>query len=108
MILRFRDQKDVFLQGFTVTEKDHEIILIDGQQRTTCLYLLLKSLGYKGEFDIRYKIRDESQRFLENLNNSQSGDFQDIFFFNKTLRIISEMTKNLDKDSFMNFLLAHV
>lgn len=111
LILKFQDNKDVFLQGFTVTEKDNEIVLIDGQQRTTCLYLLLKSLGYSGRFDIKYDIRDESQRYLENLPNSQnenSGVFQDIFFFNKTLGIISEKTKNLDKKSFLDFLLAHV
>lgn len=111
LVLKFPDNKDVFLQGFTVTEKDNEIVLIDGQQRTTCLYLLLKSLGYNGRFDIKYDIRDESQRYLEKLPNSQnedSGDFQDIFFFNKTRRIISEKTKDLDKGSFLNFLLTHV
>jgi hypothetical protein len=114
LILRFQNSKDVFLQGFTVTEKDNEIILIDGQQRTTCLYLLLKSLGYKEKFDIKYEIRDESQRYLDNLNNSQNVDseeFQDVFFFNKTLSIISEKTKvfkDLDKYSFMKFLLTHV
>lgn len=111
LILRFQNCKDVFLQGFTVTEKDNKIVLIDGQQRTTCLYLLLKSLGYHGKFDIKYEIRDESQRYLDKLNNGQnedSGDFQDIYFFNKTLNIISEKTKNLDKKSFMDFLLKCV
>lgn len=111
LILRFQNSKDVFLQGFTVTEKDNEIVLIDGQQRTTFLYLLLKSLGYQGMFDIKYEIRDESQRYLDSLNNNQNenfGDFQDIYFFNKTLGIISKKTKDLDKKSFLDFLLACV
>ena len=48
-ILKYKNNAEIFLQGVTVTEKSSEIILIDGQQRTTCLYLLLKSLGYQGE-----------------------------------------------------------
>lgn len=113
LILRYQHQEDAFLQGFTVTEKDNEIVLIDGQQRTTCMYLLLKSLGYNGMFDIQYAIRGESQDYLKNLSISNYqhdnlGDFQDIFFFKKTLNIISEKTKNLDKGAFLEFLLNHV
>ena len=31
---------ELFMQGITVTENEKEIILIDGQQRTTFFYLL--------------------------------------------------------------------
>ena len=40
----FTNDKDVFLQGITVCEKDNDIILVDGQQRTTFFYLFLKYL----------------------------------------------------------------
>lgn len=42
LVCRYKNDSEVFLQGVTVTESDNEIILIDGQQRTTCFYLLLK------------------------------------------------------------------
>ena len=40
----FLNDKDVFLQGITVCEKGADIILVDGQQRTTFFYLFLKYL----------------------------------------------------------------
>ena len=45
-ILQAKEKPEYFIQGVTVAEKDGKIILIDGQQRTTTLYLLLKYLGY--------------------------------------------------------------
>ena len=68
LILRYKNGFEVFLQGVTVTEDKREIILIDGQQRTTFLYLLLKWLGYSEKFDIMYKVREASSKFLKELN----------------------------------------
>lgn len=112
--IRFQNNLEVFLQGVTVTEKAKEIILIDGQQRTTCLYLLLKFLKYTGSFVIKYDIgREESKRFLENINftdnvERKNEDFQDIYFFKKTLRIIEEKLKDIQHDTFLDFLLHKV
>ena len=39
----FNNDKDVFLQGITVCEVKPDIVLVDGQQRTTFFYLFLKS-----------------------------------------------------------------
>ena len=64
---RSENRSEVFLQGVTVTENEDEIILIDGQQRTTFLYLLLKWLGYSEKFDIMYKVREASSKFLKEL-----------------------------------------
>ena len=113
---------DVFLQGITVAEKGKEIILIDGQQRTTFLFLLLKCLGSKQNFKIEYKIRKASQEYLEALmdndadiknpdEDSNDEQYQDISFFKKTLRIIKSKLKDELKDNtedFKKFLLKHV
>ena len=104
LIVRFEGNTDVFLQGFTVTENRNEIIIIDGQQRTTCLYLLLKWLGYDGEFNIQYRIRQESNNFLKALKFDDIGEdknefYQDFYFFKKTLRIISSKLENIDKNT---------
>ena len=113
LILRYSVSTEVFLQGFTVTENANEIIIIDGQQRTTCLYLLLKWLGYPNPIEIQYKIRKASNDYLQSLDISKidenfEEEFQDIFFFKKTLRIISSKLHDIDKTKFLSFLLSKV
>lgn len=90
LLKKFDNKKKIFLQGFTVTEKDQEIILIDGQQRATFLYLLLKYLGYGGKFTINYEVREESNKFLNAVKNcfqtndfvkNETEEYQDIYFF---------------------------
>ena len=97
---------ELFLQGVTVTETENEIILIDGQQRTTFFYLLLVCLGYKEPFNISYPIRTESDEFLKSLKDKsqeelgktsvelQSENYQDVFYFKKTIRAILAKAKN--------------
>lgn len=113
------NEKEIFLQGLTVSEKDHEIILIDGQQRTIFLYLLLKWLGYKGQFNIKYDIREKSDDFLKEVNNDfDNNDFtekkdeyyQDIYFFKKTMRIIEKewKEKNIDKQEFLTYVINKI
>ena len=113
LIFRFNNNSDVFLQGFTVTETQDEIILIDGQQRTTCFYLLLKWLEYNGKFDIRYDIRTASNDFLKEINlcdvsENPEEKYQDTFYFKKTIRIIEDKLEKIDKGSFLNYILEHV
>jgi uncharacterized protein with ParB-like and HNH nuclease domain len=116
LIEGFEAQKDVFIQGVTVSESDNEIILVDGQQRTTFFYLLLKFLSYSEKFQIDYKIgRKESKEFLasdtllENIEENKNEDFQDIYFFKKTLRLISDkLNKDIDRKLFLEYVLDHV
>lgn len=89
----FVNDKDVFLQGITVCEKGADIILVDGQQRTTFFYLFLKYLEYNEYLRIVYAVRKESDNFLKNLDiedvlNLQLDEdeqYQDIYFFKKTI-----------------------
>ena len=111
--IRFKNQTEIFLQGVTATETHDEIILIDGQQRTTCLYLLLKFLGYQGMFSIRYEVRKASGDFLKTINfdaveENPKEEYQDVFYFKKTLRIIQEKLANIDKYSFLEYILNNV
>ncbi len=110
--IRFNNDMDMFLQGFTVTESETKIEIIDGQQRTTCLYLLLKWLGYNGIFNLDYAIRTVSGNYLKNIdvNNNAEADeeYQDIYFFKKTLRIVSEILKEIDKAALLEFMLDHI
>lgn len=117
LLKKFENKKKIFLQGFTVTEKDQEIILIDGQQRAIFLYLLLKYLGYEGKFTINYEVREESNKFLNDVKNFfQSNDFveneteeyQDIYFFKKTMRIITEKLQSIDKQKFLQYITENI
>jgi hypothetical protein len=103
----FENEAELFLQGITVSENPDKIELIDGQQRTTAIYLLLHYLGYNGKFDINYSVRKESDNFLKSLKSSSDiivlcnedkfEKFQDIYYFKKTIRIIHKNLKNKDK-----------
>ena len=111
----FKNKAEIFIQGVTVSETDNKIELIDGQQRTTFFYLLLKYLDCKEKFTISYQIRKKSDEFLSELNLQECDDsenkdeeYQDIFFFKKTLRIINKYLSETDKDLFLNYVLDSV
>ena len=121
----FNNSYDVFVQGITVYEKgdaSKTIYLVDGQQRTTFFFLLLNWLGYDGHFRLTYSIREESNRFLteslqaeidiikqtsENdyLKLIENEQFQDIYFFKKTLCSINKKLSGIEKKSFKRNLI---
>lgn len=115
----YNNKTELFLQGVTVSESESEpnIELIDGQQRTTALYLMLLYLNYHGKFSINYTIRRQSQEFLNSLKNKSTEEivdsckenseeqFQDIFYFKKTIRIIHEKLKEINKTDLIKFLI---
>lgn len=111
-------KKEVFIQGITVATNGTDIILIDGQQRTIFFYLLLKTLGYNGEprFEIKYEVRKESNSFFSNkdlpadIGENENEEFQDQYYFKKTLRIINSIIKekDIDRNSFLEYLLDKV
>lgn len=112
-----RDQK-YFLQGVTVSEDDENIILIDGQQRTTSLYFLLWYLKVEF-FDsiiLHYDIRDKSKEFINCLkkldfdyqNFDSENSSQDIFYFKEAIKQIDNKLNKFDLLEFSDFLLDKV
>lgn len=95
---------EYFVQGVTVCEDEESkaIIIIDGQQRTTTFYLLLKCLGHNDLPEINYTIRKESDYVLKNCKilgeellfdietNKTESDYelQDIHYFRKAIKTI--------------------
>jgi uncharacterized protein with ParB-like and HNH nuclease domain len=49
--------------------------LVDGQQRLTTIYIILKIIGGQNLFDIHYKTREESESFLNNINSFPEYNF---------------------------------
>ena len=112
LLSHFRNGMGVFLHGVTVSETGKEIVLVDGQQRTTFLFFLMKRLGYAQKFEIHYCVRTNSNEFLAeqewDVTDNPKEEYQDIYFFKKTLRIIDETIKDIDKEAFLDFMLAKV
>lgn len=106
--------KDIFLQGITVHEKknSYDLVLVDGQQRTTFFYLLLKYLEYDKHLSIKYDIREKSNEYLKNMKFDYTRDdneeFQDIFFFKRTMRYFQRDLSKIDKKEFRDYILEHV
>jgi hypothetical protein len=112
-----------FLQGVTVVEENNEIILIDGQQRTTTLYLLLWCLEKEriGNINLHYHIRKQSKEFILNLKDDsfkinefdKENKSQDIFYFKKAIEQIDSKIAELKEEEeklteFIDFLLKKV
>lgn len=128
LLAGFKANQDVFIQGLTVYEEEFKggtyVYLVDGQQRTTFFYLLLKWLHCPLHFEIDYSIRKESQEFLcqqlaEELNKVAADDYlksidnekyQDIYFFKKTLYFFHQRLQSVSKkcDAFLEYILKNV
>ena len=110
------NRKELFMQGITVCEKNKDIIIVDGQQRTTFFYLLLKYLKYDGHLSLFYKIREKSNQYLYNLavfddipdKDNTDEEFQDIFFFKRSIRTIAKALSTIDRTSFLEYVLHDV
>lgn len=115
-------EQQFFLQGVTVVEDGDKIILIDGQQRTTTLYLLLWCLGREyitgnKDIDLDYSIRTQSKNYLSKLkdddfnylNEDPNNLNQDIFYFKQAIQQIKNLLPDtLDKVGFAKFLFNKI
>ena len=121
LLTGFSEHKILFIQGITVHVKpdDNTITLVDGQQRTTFFFLLLKWLNAPQYFVIDYSIREVSDAFLKKLNAAECSEspvnedeeYQDIYFFKKTLNIFHQRLSGLDEQKrkdFLDYLLENV
>lgn len=115
-------ERQFFLQGVTVVEDGNEIFLIDGQQRTTTLYLLLWCLNPNyitgsRNININYSIRSKSDDFLRSLKQNDfdyrqydpNDEIQDIYYFKEAIEQINDGLKGLDnRQEFYDFLMQKV
>lgn len=120
---KYDKEQSFFLQGVTVAEDGNNIYIIDGQQRTTTLYLLLFCLDRANIVDekniiISYEIRKEPKDFLQNLKDASfkykeadsENKIQDIYYFKEAIEQIKEyLEKNIvEYSNFTDYLLNKV
>ena len=122
LIEGFVKKKTVFLQGVTVVKKNETIILIDGQQRTTYFLLLLEYLQAKEKINLKYEIRHETEKFLneiqtmnfeeleKNFEENEKESIQDIYYLKKTLCILNALIEKKieDREAFLKYILDKV
>ena len=100
------------IQPLVVKVRDGRIEVIDGQQRLTTIYLILKVLEKEPGFTLEYKTREKSQEFLEEIGDESENeskdniDFSRMFAAYKTIKEFCEKT-DTDKKQFGDNLLEH-
>ena len=95
-----------------------EYELIDGQQRLTTIFIILKSLaGAIGLlypkfklYELDYETRPESKTFLENMNKDIADSNIDFYFMRQAYDIVKEWQDGgrIDVGSFLSALLSSV
>lgn len=116
----FQVNTDLFLQGITVSEinreKGKDIIIIDGQQRITTLYLLLWYLdpALIAKTELKYDAREDTDACLKNLkainhtalDETQIGDTtkQDIYFIREAINQIASMLDAMKDEKQLDFI----
>jgi uncharacterized protein with ParB-like and HNH nuclease domain len=105
---------EYFIQTFKIVEKDDQHILVDGQQRTTSLFLIFIVLK---EFDliyrkIHYKVKGDAHNWLNNISKKGKiiyEEVHDIIAFNEAIEQINKKLENIfDKRAFAKFLIEKV
>lgn len=105
-----KDFLEYFLEAVTVVEKNGKVIIVDGQQRTTTLYLLFIALQLESKISnlvIDYEVRKDSDDYLKNLKFTKdlilNDDIQDIYFFNVAITKIKNIIRNKPNFNVINF-----
>ena len=107
---QMQNQPDFYcLQPVVVKNNKEEYQIIDGQQRLTTIFLIIKFLENKDFFHISYKTRLKSTDFLKNIKDKSKKEVENIDFyhFHKAYEVIQKFFKdeNIDKDEFLKTLL---
>lgn len=96
------------LQPIVVKKNENKYIVIDGQQRLTTIFLIIKYIENKSFFSIEYHTRQKSSDFLKNIENKEESDAKNIdfyYFFRAYKNIINFFDDEIDKNYFYDILL---
>ena len=107
---QMQNQSDFYcLQPVVVKNNKEKYRIIDGQQRLTTIFLIIKFLENKDFFNISYETRLNSTKFLQNIQDKTQKEDENIDFyhFHKAYEVIQDFfnNKNINKDKFLKILL---
>lgn len=91
------------LQPIVVKKEENEYRVIDGQQRLTTIYLILKYFNSDSSyFSIKYDTRQGSHEYLENIKDNSKNNQEiniDFFHFNNAYNIVENYFENIEDNS---------
>lgn len=98
------------LQPIVVKEDKSKYRTIDGQQRLTTIFLIIKYLKDEPYFTIEYETREKSFNFLNEIKDKDdnSADNIDFYYFLEAYNCIKdffENNKNIDRNKFYDTLI---
>ena len=100
------------LQPIVVKKDSKRYKVIDGQQRLTTIFLIIKFLNNKDIFDINYQTRRESNDFLKNIQNKldlEEIENIDFFYFlnayKEIKKFFNDKVNEISKEEFLQTLL---
>lgn len=98
------NKKSYFLQPIIYRKGQYEKnIIVDGQQRLTSIYIILKVIEKKGnisiedlpQYTIEYETRDESTEYLKNLTSEKTDLTIDLFHMNLVKEKVEELINKM-------------
>jgi len=92
-------------------DRDKCYVLIDGQQRMTTLYLIIKALDRESPYAIVYETRKRSREFLENIPSRSKEDAKgnpDFHYMWKAYETIKDWLGTKNRDKITNAILSRV
>lgn len=97
------NRKNYYLGSLVVAKNEHAFEVIDGQQRLTTLFIILKCLGFGIKNSLTFSCRDKSNYTLKNLNK-----LDDATKIEESIRqgrdIVKSAFLSLDKSRFVSNL----
>lgn len=108
-----RNQESFYcLQPIVVKKDSKKYKVIDGQQRLTTIFLIIKFLDNKDIFNINYQTRRKSNDFLKNIQNKlDSEEIENIDFFyflnayKEIKKFFNDKVNEISKEEFLQTLL---
>ncbi|WP_199767040.1 DUF262 domain-containing protein [Helicobacter ailurogastricus] len=106
-----KDAEFYCLQPVVVQKEGDRYRVIDGQQRLTTIFLIIKALEERSHFNIDYQTRPKSAEFLNNiakesLEQRENIDFYHFVWAYQTIQGFFE-DKEKDRQAFLDTLLNH-
>lgn len=106
---QIKNRSDFYcLQPVVVKKRKEGYNVIDGQQRLTTIFLILKFLRCEDYFKITYQSRPRSADFLKNIQQDYKGQLENIDFYHffKAYETIKKFfdDQNIDQDKFLEIL----
>ena len=79
--------------------------VIDGQQRLTTIYIILRSLDSNEPYSLEYATRAKSREFLLNMDKYDENDNIDFYYMDQAKKTVKEWLKpDFDKGAFLDKL----